>query len=99
MYERILLSEPKTAPELYRQVCTILTQDSFELLTCPLEQLADFALSGCNPHLAITWVFTSEDMQIITDLHQTSSLPLLAGMVQMLLAKLMVASSTKVIWP
>ncbi len=78
MYERILLSEPPIAGNNYETIRSYLAEDTLEILTCPQQELSAYALSGCNPHLVLCWVFGTADLAILETLHAGSSLPLVA---------------------
>ena len=78
MYEKILLSEPSGLHVQYETIRNLLTEDAFELLSAPQQELATFALSGCNPHMVILWVTHNADLSVIEALHSGSSLPIVA---------------------
>ena len=78
MYEKILLSEPSGLHVQHETIRNLLTEDAFELLSAPQQELSTFALSGCNPHMVILWVTHNADLSVIEALHSGSSLPIVA---------------------
>lgn len=78
MYERILLSELPSVGHLYDTIRSYLVEDHYELLTCAGQDVPSYALSGCNPHLAMVWVYSGDGLAAISALHAASSLPIVA---------------------